>query len=86
MPIDFRIIGLGFLGAFGAVTGFITHKWVMSTEFSRKVYKRMSLVQYATMQFFMISMMLISSLLTLLYLPALIVLMQGWLFKTGEAR
>jgi hypothetical protein len=34
----------------------------------------------------MISMMLISSLLTLLYLPALIVLMQGWLFKTEEVR
>ena len=31
----------------------------MSTEFSRKVYKRMSVVQYATMQFFMISMMLL---------------------------
>jgi hypothetical protein len=29
--------------------------------------------------------MLISALLTLLYLPALIMLVRGWLFKTGES-
>ncbi len=44
------------------------------------------LVPYITVGSFMISMMLISALLTLLYLPALIVLMQGRLFKTGEAK
>ena len=58
-PIGKAIVGLGFLGLFGAVTAWATHKWIMSKEFSRKVYKRMSLLQYATLQFFMISMMLL---------------------------
>jgi predicted RND superfamily exporter protein len=44
------------------------------------------LVPYITVGSFMISMMLLSASLTLLYLPALIVLMQGWLFQTGEAK
>jgi hypothetical protein len=33
---------------------------------------------------FIASMMLLSALLTLLYLPALIVLFKGWLFKGRE--
>jgi predicted RND superfamily exporter protein len=42
------------------------------------------LVPYIIVGSFIISMMLLSALLTLLYLPALIMLMRGWLFKTGE--
>jgi predicted RND superfamily exporter protein len=42
------------------------------------------LVPYIIVGSFIISMMLLSALLTLLYLPALITLMRGWLFKTGE--
>ena len=53
------IMGLGFLGVFGAVTAGVFHWLITSNDFSRKVYKRMSLVQYATLQFFMISMMLL---------------------------
>jgi predicted RND superfamily exporter protein len=44
------------------------------------------LVPYVIVGSFIISMMLISALLTLLYLPALIMLMRGWLFKTGEVK
>ena len=44
------------------------------------------LVPYVIVGSFIISMMLISALLTLLYLPALIMLMRGWLFKTGEMK
>ena len=43
------------------------------------------LVPYIIVGSFIISMMLLSALLTLLYLPALIVLMRGWLF-TGEPK
>ncbi len=42
------------------------------------------LVPYIIVGSFIISMMLLSALLTLLYLPALITLMRGWLFKRGE--
>ena len=42
------------------------------------------LTPYITVGAFIVSMMLLSALLTILYLPALIVLMRGWLFNTGE--
>jgi hypothetical protein len=58
-PLGKIVIGLAFLGAFGAITGGLFHKWIQSDDFSRKVYKRMSLVQYATLQFFLITMMLL---------------------------
>jgi hypothetical protein len=32
---------------------------------------------------FIVSMMLLSAIMTLIYLPALVTLMQGWLFKGG---
>jgi len=41
------------------------------------------LTPYITVGAFIVSMMLLSSILTIIYLPALITLMQGWLFK-GE--
>jgi predicted RND superfamily exporter protein len=44
------------------------------------------LTPYITVGASIISMMLLSALLTLLYLPALIVLMRQWLFKTGEPK
>ncbi len=37
---------------------------------------------YITVGAFIVSMMLLSALMTILYLPALITLTQGWLFKT----
>jgi len=39
------------------------------------------LTPYITVGAFIVSMMLLSAIMTIIYLPALIVLMQGWLFK-----
>ncbi len=41
------------------------------------------LTPYITVGAFIVSMMLLSALMTIIYLPALITLMQGWLFKGG---
>jgi predicted RND superfamily exporter protein len=41
------------------------------------------LTPYITVGAFIVSMMLLSAIMTLIYLPALVTLMQGWLFK-GE--
>jgi hypothetical protein len=58
-PLGKAAIGLAALGIFGAIASGAIHFWITSNEFSRKVYKRMSLVQYATLQFFLISMLLL---------------------------
>ncbi|OGA73670.1 MAG: hypothetical protein A3G81_15265 [Betaproteobacteria bacterium RIFCSPLOWO2_12_FULL_65_14] len=44
------------------------------------------LTPYITVGAFIVGMMLLSSLLTIAYLPALIVLMRGWLFNAGETK
>lgn len=41
------------------------------------------LTPYITVGAFIVSMMLLSAIMTLIYLPALVTLMQGWLFKGG---
>jgi predicted RND superfamily exporter protein len=41
------------------------------------------LTPYITVGAFIVSMMLLSAVMTILYIPALIVLLQGWLFKGG---
>lgn len=41
------------------------------------------LTPYITVGAFIVSMMLLSALMTIIYLPALITLLQGWLFKGG---
>lgn len=41
------------------------------------------LTPYITVGAFIVSMMLLSAIMTIVYLPALITLMQGWLFKGG---
>lgn len=42
------------------------------------------LTPYITVGAFIVSMMLLSAIMTLIYLPALVTLMQGWLFKGGS--
>jgi len=42
------------------------------------------LTPYITVGAFIVSMMLLSAVLTILYIPALITLLQGWLFKGGR--
>lgn len=41
------------------------------------------LTPYITVGAFIVSMMMLSALMTIIYLPALIILMKGWLFKGG---
>jgi len=41
------------------------------------------LTPYITVGAFIVSMMMLSALMTIIYLPALIVLLRGWLFKGG---
>lgn len=41
------------------------------------------LTPYITVGAFIVSMMLLSAMMTLIYLPALVTLMQGWLFRGG---
>jgi len=54
--IIFGAIVMGLYSVAGAIG---IHKLLNLTPFARKIYKRMSLVQYVTLQFFMISMMLL---------------------------
>ena len=42
------------------------------------------LTPYITVGAFIVTMMLLSALFTILYLPALIMLLRGWLFEPGE--
>src|SRR2546422_9719516 len=45
-------LGVYFVGAWIAI-----HKLIVSTPFSRKIYARMSLLQYVTMQIFLVIML-----------------------------
>jgi hypothetical protein len=53
------LIGAVAMGIFVAGTGYGFHKAITYNEFNRKVYARMSLVQYATLQFFLVTMALL---------------------------
>jgi hypothetical protein len=53
------IIGAVALAIFGAVSGYAMHRAITWNEFNRKIYQRMSLVQYLTLQFFMVTMLLL---------------------------
>ena len=44
------------------------------------------LTPYITVGAFIVSMMLLSAVMTILYIPALITLLQGWLFKGGGVK
>jgi hypothetical protein len=56
--------GKGILGAivmavYYGLAGLLVHKIITLNEFNRKIFKRMSLLQYLTLQFFLIMMMLL---------------------------
>jgi len=53
------IIGTVALALFGAVSSYAVHRAVTWTEFNRKIYQKMSLLQYLTLQFFMVTMLLL---------------------------
>jgi hypothetical protein len=51
------IFGALAVGAYLAASGWGIHKLITLTEFTRKIYQRMNLVQYVTMQTFLILML-----------------------------
>jgi len=51
------VFGALAVGAYVAVAGWVIHKLITLTEFNRKIYQRMSLLQYVTMQVFLIVML-----------------------------
>ncbi len=53
------IFGAAVMGVFFAGAGLAVHKLITLTEFSRKVYRRMSLLQYAVMQTFLVLMLML---------------------------
>jgi hypothetical protein len=51
------VFGALVVGAYFAAAGWGFHKLITGTEFNRKIYQRMSLVQYLTLQLFLILML-----------------------------
>ena len=52
-----NVFGASAVGLYVIVAGFVCHKLITLTEFSRKIYQRMNLLQYLMMQFFLITML-----------------------------
>ena len=53
------VFGAIAMGVYVAAAGFGCHKLITSTEFSRKAYEKLTLLQYATMQLLLILMLLL---------------------------
>ena len=53
------IFGAFVVGAYFVLGGWACHKLITLTDFSRKVYQRMTLVQYLALQFFLVMMLLL---------------------------
>ena len=53
------IFGALVTGVYYAAAGYGTHKVILLTEFNRKVYARMTLLQYLALQFFLTTMLLL---------------------------
>jgi hypothetical protein len=51
------VFGALAVGLYTVVAGYACHKLITLTEFSRKIYQRMNLLQYVTMQFLLVSML-----------------------------
>ena len=51
------IFGFLVVGGFATVAGYLCHRVIAATEFSRKILDRMSLLQYALMQMLLITML-----------------------------
>ena len=51
------IFGAAAVGAYFAVAGWGGHKLITLTEFNRKIYQRMNLLQYLTLQLFLVLML-----------------------------
>ena len=66
------LLGAAAIGLYFLVFGWLVHRLVMWNEFNRKIYQRMTLVQYLILQFFV---------LTMLALPVKILLRQIFRIK-----
>lgn len=53
------LFGAAVVGLFALVTALGVHKLFTWNAFNRKIYKRMSLIQYVLLQFFLVTMMLL---------------------------
>jgi hypothetical protein len=53
------MFGAVVMGIYTAAAGWLIHKIITATEFNRKIYKRMNILQYVTMQVFLITMLLL---------------------------
>ena len=51
------ILGVSVLGVYGVAAWYGIHKLMVSTPLSRKIYARMSLLQYVTMMIFLVTML-----------------------------
>jgi predicted RND superfamily exporter protein len=61
--------------------GIVRNAVLFASAFSVMIFA--PLTPYITVGAFIVSMMLLSAVMTIIYLPALITLMRGWLFKGG---
>jgi len=52
------LLGVAAIGAFYAVSAFAIHKFVLKSDFDKKIYERTSTVQYLTFQFFAITILI----------------------------
>ena len=55
-PVLYGIFGFLVVAGFFVLTGFGIHKLMTMTKFNRKIFDRMTLLQYLTMQILLISM------------------------------
>lgn len=53
------LFGAAVMGIYVVLAGWLIHKIITLTPFSRRIYARMSLLQYVVMQFFLITMLLL---------------------------
>ncbi len=53
------IFGAVAVGVYYAAAGWVVHQLIVLTEFNRKIYARMSLLQYLSLQFFLTTMLLL---------------------------
>jgi hypothetical protein len=53
------MFGAVVMGIYTVAAGWLMHKIITATEFNRKIYQRMNLLQYVTLQVFLITMLLL---------------------------
>src|SRR4030042_1489804 len=81
-PLDSKLLTDGLLWtAARPGKGIMRNAALFASAFSVMLFA--SLTPYITVGAFIVSMMMLSAIMTIIYLPALITLLKGWLFKGG---